>query len=75
MAEVPELEVLRRQFAEDLRTSPARGVRRMSGSLMDTPGGLVLNRRANVSDVLDVGDFSHRVGQAIDRDVLVARRP
>jgi hypothetical protein len=42
---------------------------------MDTPGGLVLNRRANVSDVLDVGDFSHRVGQAIDRDVLVARRP
>jgi hypothetical protein len=33
-----------------------------------------LNRRADVSDVLDVG-FSHRLGQAIDRDVLVERRP
>jgi hypothetical protein len=34
-----------------------------------------VNRRVNVSDVLGVGDFSHRFGQAINRDVLVARRP
>jgi hypothetical protein len=34
-----------------------------------------LNRRADASDVLDVGDCSHRVGPAIDHDVRVARRP